>query len=166
MNFSKRLALLLFTIMTCYIGQAQEMNTIGLRVGDSDGTQAEVSYQRYLNADNRIEATLGLRDSEFLDVVQLMGVYQYVFPLDGNFNWYAGAGAGLLSISVSDDDLPGDNDDSALYGVLAGQAGIEYNFEFPLTLSIDTRPEIYLGDGIDLENEFIFSFALGIRYRF
>lgn len=149
----------------CY-AQAQEQNSIGLRVGDSQGRQAEISYQRWLNADNRIEATIGIRDADFVDIVQLMGMYQYVFPLDGSFNWYLGAGAGLLSISVSDDNLPGDNDDSALYGVVAGQGGIEYNFQFPLTLSLDSRPELYLGDGIALENDFIFGFALGIRYRF
>jgi hypothetical protein len=43
---------------------AQEIskNAIGLRLGDSDGFGAEVSYQRAVGDDNRLEFDLGLRD--------------------------------------------------------------------------------------------------------
>ncbi len=30
---------------------------------------------------------------------KLTGLYQWVFPLDGDFNWYVGAGGGIGSFS-------------------------------------------------------------------
>jgi hypothetical protein len=80
--------------------------------------------------------------------------------LDGSFNWYAGAGGGVGSYSV---DVPGGEDFDDTFLFLAGDVGIEYNFDIPLQLSLDIRPELGFGDfrddvGIDL--------ALGIRYQF
>jgi hypothetical protein len=46
----------------------------------------------------------------------------------------------------------------------AGNLGIEYNFDIPLMLSLDIRPELYFGD--DFGNDFGPDIALGIRYQF
>lgn len=45
--------------------QAQEIskNALGLRLGDSDGFGGEISYQRGLSSDNRLELDLGWRNS-------------------------------------------------------------------------------------------------------
>ncbi|MBC9796405.1 hypothetical protein [Sinomicrobium weinanense] len=140
--------------------QAQEIspNAIGLRLGDSDGFGAEISYQRALGANNRLELDLGWRDSKHTDAFKLTGLYQWVWNLEGNFNWYAGAGGGLGGYDNNKID------DSGAFFFVAGDVGIEYDFDIPLMLSLDFRPELGFTDeyrdGLDLD------IALGIRYQF
>ena len=73
----------------------EEKNAIGLRLGDSDGFGTEVSYQRYLDAKHRLEFDLGWRSSKNFDAYRLTGLYQWVWNIDGGFNWYVGAGGGV-----------------------------------------------------------------------
>jgi len=135
-------------------------NAIGLRIGDNDGFGAEVSYQRALGDNNRLEADLGWRSGSSYDGFKLAGLYQWVFPLDGSFNWYVGAGGGIGSYSF---DVPGGNDTSDTFFFAAGDIGIEYDFEIPLLISLDFRPELGFGDFSD---DLDFDIALGIRYQF
>lgn len=156
-----------------FSAQAQapgERNAIGLRLGDNDGFGAEVSYQRWLSEDNRLEFDLGWRDSKHYDAVKLVGLYQWVWNIEGGFNWYLGAGGGVGTWSYDDNNIPpwaeGNNyDDSGTFLLLAGDIGIEYNFDFPLQLSLDFRPEVYFGDDYR-ENNFGPDIALGARFRF
>ena len=145
-----------FTTMS----QAQEIadNAIGLRLGDSDGFGAEISYQRALGDNNRLELDLGWRSGNSFDGFKLTGLYQWVWSLDGNFNWYVGAGGGVGSY---DFDAP--INDSETFFFAAGDIGIEYNFNIPLLLSLDFRPEIGFGD---FNDDTDFDIALGIRYQF
>lgn len=136
-------------------------NAIGLRLGDSDGFGAEVSYQRGLTDNNRLEFDLGWRSGNDFDGFKLVGLYQWVWNLDGNFNWYAGAGAGVGNYSF--DNVPNGVDDSETFVLLAGNAGIEYDFDIPLLISLDVRPEIGFGD---FRDDLEFDIALGIRYQF
>ncbi len=137
---------------------AQEIskNAIGLRLGDNDGFGGEISYQRYLTENNRLEFDLGWRDSNNVDAFKLVGLYQWVFKLDGNFNWYVGAGAGVGSFDAGEVD--------GTFGLVAGDVGIEYNFDIPLLLSLDFRPEF--GFNEDFNDDVNFDIALGIRYQF
>jgi hypothetical protein len=74
--------------------QAQDIskNAIGLRLGDNDGFGTEISYQRGLTANNRLELDLGWRNSKEVDAIKLAGLYQWLWNIDKGFNWYAGAG--------------------------------------------------------------------------
>jgi hypothetical protein len=139
-------------------------NAIGLRLGDSDGLGAEVSYQRALTETNRLELDLGWRDGKDYDGVKLAGLYQWVWELDGNFNWYVGIGGGFAAFSF--DNVPTGFDDSESFLFAAGDIGIEYNFDFPLLLSLDFRPEIGFGDDVYDNDDLDFDIALGIRYQF
>ena len=136
-------------------------NAIGIRVGDSDGFGTEISYQRGLSDNNRLEFGLGWNTNDNVNTFRLIGLYQWVWTLDGNFNWYAGAGAGVGQVSF-DDDFPGDPDNETFL-LAAGDIGIEYNFDIPLLLSLDFRPEIGFGD---FRDDVDFGIALGIRYQF
>ena len=138
---------------------AQEISkhAIGLRLGDSDGFGAEVSYQLGLGSNNRLEADLGWRSGRGVNGFKLTGLYQWVWHLDGNFNWYAGAGGGLASYSFDKIDA----NDTAVFAT--GNVGVEYHFDIPLLLSLDVRPEIGFGD---FRNDLEFDIALGIRYKF
>jgi len=136
-------------------------STVGLRLGyDSQ----EISFQSQLGDENRLE--LGLGSNSFGTNmagdtswgVAINGVYQWVWDLsdfyDG-FNWYAGFGGALVS-------------HSKYVGVGAlGQVGIEYNFEFPLQLSLDYRPGFYIIPGSDRLMRFSYNTpCIGVRYCF
>lgn len=133
-------------------------NALGLRLGGSDGFSAEVSYQRALTNNNRLELDLGWRNSSDFNAIKLVGLYEWVWLLDGNFNWYAGAGGGLASFSGNNNS----NIDDQTSFFIAGTIGIEYNFDIPLQLSLDFRPEI---GSNNFTNNSVFDIALGIRYR-
>ena len=136
-------------------------NALGLRLGDSDGFGTEITYQRALGENNRLEVDLGWRSGKNWNGFKLSGLYQWVWQLDGSFNWYAGVGGGIGSYSW---DTPFDNgDDSETFIFAAGDIGIEYNFDIPLLLSLDFRPELGFGD---FRDDIDFDIALGLRYQF
>lgn len=139
-------------------------NALGLRLGNSDGFGAEISYQRSLARFHRLEVNLGWRDSRDFDAFKIGGLYQWVRKLDGNFNWYYGAGGGLGSVDFDEDYLA--DDDGGLFIFGAGNIGIEYNFDIPLLLSLDFRPELGLVGYDGFSNNFDFDVGLGIRYQF
>jgi hypothetical protein len=107
-----------------------------------------------------LEVDLGWRSGKDYDGFKLTGVYQWVWELDGDFNWYAGAGGGLGSYSV---DVPNNRDYTDTFAFIAGNIGVEYNFDIPLLLSLDFRPELGFGD---FRDDLGFDIALGIRYQF
>ncbi len=142
-----------------FTAQSQEIskNVLGLRLGDNNGFGTEISYQRGLSDNNRIEANLGWRNNHNVSAFKLTGVYQWIWEIDNNFNWYAGAGAGLGSWSATDK--------SGSFLFVAGNVGIEYNLkDLPLLISLDYRPE-FGGHGY-FDNNYGSDIALGIRYKF
>ncbi|MDO6736453.1 hypothetical protein [Wenyingzhuangia sp. 2_MG-2023] len=154
---------LIFTVgflLAGFATQAQELSkhALGLRLGDNDGLGYEISYQRALSQSNRLELDLGLRSKNNVDAYKLSGIYQWVWDLSSladGFNWYAGAGAGVGTVEVLNE--------SESFVNLAGDVGIEYNFEIPLQLSLDTRPEIGIING---DSDLSLEIALGVRYKF
>ena len=167
----KKLILSAFMLLgLAFSAQAQDIskNALGLRLGDNDGFGGEISYQRGMGSNNRLELDLGWRNSKNVDAFKLVGLYQWVWNIEGGFKWYAGVGAGVGSWSY---DGPGDPDpDGGSFILAAGDIGIEYNFqEAPIQLSLDFRPELYFGDNrndLDGYDSFGPDIALGIRYQF
>lgn len=160
------MSVLLFIFASANLS-AQEIadHALGLRLGDSDGFGAEISYQKSIARSNRAEFNLGWRDSREYDAFKLSGLYQWVHPLDGNFHWYYGLGGGLGNVDFEVAG-PGPDEDDGLFVFAAGNLGVEYNFDIPLLLSLDFRPELgILGYG-GFDNGFDFDIALGIRYQF
>ena len=139
---------------------AQEIspNAIGIRTGDNDGFGVEISYQKKMGDVNRFEADLGFRNNKDFDAWKLTGVFQWIWNIDGQFNWYAGFGAGLGSWESRT------NKDIFLNAV--GNVVIEYDFaDIPLLVSLDFRPELglvnsYGNDDLGLD------IALSLRYQF
>lgn len=158
--------------LVCIIGftlssQAQEIspNAIGLRFGGGNGYGAEVSYQRHLGENNRLELDLGFRSDNAFDSFKLTALYQWVWNIEGGFNWYVGAGAGVGSINDNHHYHDAHYHDDGAFILVAGNIGIEYNFNIPLQLFLDFRPEIVLSN-YDYYDNFGPDFAIGIRYRF
>ncbi|MGB1270018.1 MAG: hypothetical protein ACPG45_09790 [Flavobacteriaceae bacterium] len=162
----KKTIILIFALCLTGITNAQEIadHAIGLRLGDSDGMGAEVSYQHKLGETNRLEADLGWRSSKHVDAFKLTGLYQWVWNIDGNFNWYAGAGGGLGSWSYNQTIAGEKFKDNGTFFFAAGDVGIEYNFDFPLLLSLDIRPE--LGFTKEYRDDLDLDIAIGARYQF
>lgn len=158
----KKLFIAAFLMLSFAGLQAQKIseNALGLRLGDNDGFGGEISYQRALGSSNRLEADLGWRNSRHVDAIKLAGLYQWVWNIDGGFNWYAGVGGGLGSWRYNRDD----QSDSGTFAFLAGDIGIEYNFNIPLLISLDFRPE-FGGNGY-YENNYGSDIGLGLRYQF
>ena len=130
-----------------FTAQSQEISkhALGLRLGDNNGFGGEVSYQLGLNQKNRLEFDLGWRNSRDVDAVKGVALYQWVWNIEGGFNWYAGVGGGLGSWSYDHNNF----DESGTFIFVAGDIGIEYNFDIPLLISLDFRPEIGGSDYYD-----------------
>lgn len=161
----KILLVTLFTIgsFSFTLAQAISENALGLRLGGNDGVSIEISYQRALMQSNRLEIDFGLRNGNGYNGYKLAGIYQWLWEIDTNFNWYAGAGGGLsnYNFEVHQKHNGSTYKYSKTYPFIAGDIGVEYNFDIPLLVSLDFRPEIgsyYNGLGFD--------FAFGVRYQF
>lgn len=162
----KHLLLLLFLFSAAIVsGQRISNHAIGLRLGDSDGFGAEISYQKSIGRYNRAEINMGWRDSRDFDAFKLTGLYQWVRQIDGNFQWFFGVGSGLGSVDF--EPVPGElDDDGGLFIFAAGNIGVEYNFDFPLLLSLDFRPELGIIGYDGFSDNLDFDIALGVRYQF
>lgn len=168
----KKLILSAFMLVAvAFAAQAQNIseNAIGLRLGDSGGFGSEITYQRALSKNNRFELDLGWRNrknynnNSFDDkAIKLAALYQWVWNIDGGFNWYAGVGGGVGSYNR--EYYNNTNYKNGAFVFAAGDVGIEYSFDFPLLLSLDFRPEIG-GNGY-YNNNYGSDIALGVKYKF
>ncbi|MFV8353738.1 hypothetical protein ACNQGB_05615 [Flavobacterium sp. XS1P32] len=152
-----------------FTAQAQDIskNALGLRFGSNNGFGGELTYQRALGSNNRLELDLGLRNrsnynnSSYDDnALKLTALYQWVWNIDGGFNWYAGVGGGVGNYSYNIDG----NKYSDTFVYAAGNIGIEYDFDIPLLISLDFRPE-FGGNGYYKDN-YGSDVALALKYQF
>jgi hypothetical protein len=154
----KRIVLmLLFVAGMAGVATAQvDGKALGLRFGNA----GEISYLHPLSDVNRIELDLGFGPWN-QDALYLNGIYQWVHDFSSfhpGFNWYYGVGGALGFLNNY-----GDNNVIALTAGLVGNIGIEYNFDFPLQLSLDWRPGLYAIPKVRLGWDGI---ALSARWRF
>ena len=148
------LFVLIFSTLSTISAQV-DGKAIGVRFGGIDGIGAEVSYQHPLGSSNRLETDLGINSWG----LSFTGIYQWVWDLSAladGFNWYAGVG-GILGIH------DGDSNNSNFGLGVAGQVGIEYNFNIPLQLSLDYRPAVYVLPSFNGGYDGI---CLSVRYKF
>ena len=152
----KKLLLLVALLAMSAVAVNAQKRAIGARLGYG----ADFSYQYNMGEKNMLEIEVGL--PAFLGI-EAAATYDWLFPISsweeaGNWNWYAGVGAG------------GGLYDNYFFAGLAGRIGIEYNFDFPLNLSLDWRPIIGPTFGADHpfhdEGLYYGAIAWGIRYRF
>jgi len=134
-------------------------------IGGRLGYGAEVSYQHTLGENNMIQLEVGV---PYFNNLEAACTYDWINPggLDvpwdkrGDWNWYAGVGGGI--------QVPF-NFKGAAIGA-AGRIGIEYNFWFPLQLSIDFRPMLGLSfsqyGAAFYYDVYGGGLGLGIRYLF
>ena len=157
-----------------FTAQAQDIskNAIGLRFGSNGGFGTEISYQRGLGDNNRLELDLGWRNRKDYDndnyddnAIKLTGLYQWVWNIEGGFNWYAGIGGGVGSYNRDYYENNNNDYNDGVFAFAAGDIGLEYNFDFPLLVSIDFRPEFGGSNGY-YKNNYGSDVALALRYQF
>ena len=150
------------SLMLC-VGLAA--NAQSRAIGGRLGHGIEFSYQHQLGS-NMVNLQAGL---PFLNGFGIEGVvtYDWIFPISswpekGRWNWYAGVGPGL--------GMYGFDHITGFVGV-AGRIGVEYNFWFPMNISLDWRPLIgpyfnHNGAGFNSLGIFQGGIALSVRYLF
>ncbi len=82
---------------------------------------------------------------------------------DGAWHWYMGVG-GAGGFVFKQKDVPG-----WFYAGVAGHIGIEYDFWFPLQLSLDWRPSFGVNnysDKFGFNQYGLYGISLGVRYLF
>ena len=139
-------------------------------IGGRIGFGAEVSYQHTVNEQNMVSLEVGV---PFFSALEAACTYDWIDPFGavvpwnekGEWHWYMGVGGALATNFKF----------NGLFVGAAGRFGIEYDFWFPLQLSLDFRPTLgvglYPGEdgkiapafGMDLYGGAI---GLGIRYKF
>ncbi|MTG98876.1 MULTISPECIES: hypothetical protein [Myroides] len=157
-------AAFVLAISVTTFAQSTPKNAIGLRFGGNSGLGTEITYQRKLAKNNRLELDLGWRTRHDVDAFKVTGIYQWMWNIDQGFNWYAGAGAAVGTWNYSENIRGKRYSDNGTFGLVTGTIGVEYNFDFPLQISLDLRPEIYLNDSY--RNGLYTDLGLAVRYRF
>ena len=170
------LAVILITTCTASLAQPR---AVGGRLGLGFGASYQHSFKEKNMLQVDLDAIAYKRHHFYIEGVyrgvystwgvQAVATYNWVFPFkswsgSGSWNWYTGVGGGIGIASEAG---------WMEFNVgVAGMIGVEYNFKFPLQLSLDLRPVIgpCIGDdrsvfisglGIMLN-----SASIGIRYKF
>lgn len=157
------LAFLLASVAQAQIAE----HALGLRYGAVFGLGTEVSYQHGLTSKNRVELDFGFSSRyEYINGLKqdynswaLNGLYQWVWQINDQLNWFAGAGTkiGFWSSSQKYDSRY----NNGIFLSALGDAGMEYAFPGGIQLALNARPEIGIynqGIGVNV------GFAL--RYQF
>ncbi len=152
-----------FLVIALAISSVAFVNAQSRAIGGRFGYGLDFSYQHSVGQ-NMVNIEIG---APWFTGVQVAATHDWIFPIsswqyDGSWNWYAGVG-GAVGLGFLDDlDLT--------VGV-AGRIGVEYNFAFPLQLSLDWRPivgpTLDFGDGtLGFNTWNVSGVALGVRYNF
>ena len=158
----------LFTTMIVMLAVASVAFAQPRAIGGRVGYNVEFSYQHSLGDRMMMELTAGATNVwnpwGHLDV---NAMFDWVFNINGGWNWYVGPGAG---IGFAYGRYWRDNGYIPFRVNVGAQIGVEYQFDIPLNLSLDWRPMVNVlsfvqGNTYPLYYNFA-GVALGVRYRF
>jgi len=160
----KKLTVFIISLCATYLVHAQSpSDALGVRFDGGDGIAAEISYQKFIGGNNRLEFDLGFDDDGYYEGFKFSLLYHWVGEMGSGFYWYVGAGGSIGGWSHHHDHGPFDDDgyDEGFFLDADGQLGVEYEFPIPLQISLDLRPEFGL-----INDDFDARIGLGLRYRF
>ena len=159
----KKIALLFVFAVAMATAAFAQPRAVGVRIGYGAGA----SYQHSMGENNMIEVEVGLPG---FNAIEAAATYDWINPggvmipweHKGEWNWYAGVGASVGFEGFH--EIWG-------FGGVAGRLGVEYNFWFPLQLSVDYRPTIgvwgaYGSAGFYSNGLWVGAIALAARYTF
>ena len=134
-------------------------------IGGRLGYGVEVSYQHGFGETNMLQLEVGVPGFNSLEAAC---TYDWINPggLDfptveyGDLNWFAGVGGQIMTTFAFNWGYVGP----------AGRIGFEYNFPFPLQLSLDWRPSFgvaFNGAGASFWGDLYYGgLGIGVRYLF
>lgn len=193
----KKSFLIAIIALVCGTMAYAQPRAIGGRVGYFDG----VSYEHALGENNMFEVELGFSvdgRTDFWDryagstyhswlggqTLQAAFTYDWIDPFNakfpwehkGEWHWYMGVGAaggyGWKAYTWVGNGTYAGSQDWGFIGA-AGRVGVEYDFWFPLQLSVDFRPTLGCGmfangNGGAIAGLYweMTSIAVGVRYKF
>lgn len=137
------LSIILFSCFSSY-STAQTNWEAGVRFGDAFGIDATIP----IAAAPRLHPALYFGNS-----LGLATYFDWMFSLDGGpegLKFYPGVGPEIYI---------GDN----LNVGIAGNFGVEYSFDFPLTIALDWRPGFVITDNMNFHSG---NWGICVRYRF
>jgi hypothetical protein len=156
-------------------------------VGINIGYGIDLSYQHGLGESNMIDLSVNI--PAFAGIGATC-TYDWINPFGtsipwnekGEWNWSLGVGAGVGAYNafsynyVNEDGIiteDGINNVKlwmgSIYAGVVGHVGVEYNFWFPLQLSVDYRPNIGIVAGnktVGFNTAGFYGVSLGVRYLF
>jgi hypothetical protein len=140
----KKLTLIAAFMMITTIASAQE---VGARWGDVTGGDVAVDAVFSLGKFSRVHGDISFGNGVGVDLL-----WNFIYrPLGGEaLNWYAGVGPYAVF------------DDPFTLGIV-GELGLEYRFNFPISVSADWRPSFRIIDNTDFHAG---GFGLNVRYIF
>lgn len=152
----KRIIIALAIVIASSISSYAQERAAGIRVGASG---FDMVYQHSLSKNTFIEGNMGFDFGARSNTgLKFTGTYNMILARPawtdmGSWALYAGAGVSIGDVyDLVKYDFSGFNrhyaDDGFLMA-LAFQAGVEFNFDFPLQLAIDMRPMVglHINDG-------------------
>lgn len=152
-------------IVFVFNATAQMERNLGLRLGGN----TEITYQYGFGDGNWADGSLGLgfdkqKDSSFSTSISLTGLYIYSYNFSGSWFLYGGFGGGpefdLTSFKTSSKSIV-----DIINFKLALMVGIEYQFDAPVSLFADYRPEMLIIPSKKPDFQ-LYGLSVGIRYRF
>lgn len=191
----KRIILTISIILSATALAAAQPRSAGIRLG---ATGLDATYQHTMNANQFIEGNVGMDfgyNANGKAGFKATATYNFIWARpawtdQGSWALYAGPGLSIggvndMAVYKFGKERLGYLDGGFMIA-LAAQVGLEYNFDFPLQLSLDVRPYfgLHVNDGkyysvIEQENKSYGSTAgfydngllgfvptLSIRYRF
>ncbi len=150
-------------LLSCavYSQDVERLHRVGFRAiyleRDDHYWGGEFSYQIKLKGIRRLEMGLGLLTETSRSLTELSAIYQWQVIRKGGFSLYTGPGfsIGYASYGYGDDKI---------YGVAAGNIGVDYTFRLPLQIAVDWRPGYILWD--ELDDRFSNQIGLSLRLAF
>ena len=179
LSIMKKLLLVAILAVAGVAAAVAQPRAIGLNIGYG----VDVSYQHSLGEKNMIDLSVNI---PAFSGIGAQATYDWVNPFGtaipwnnkGEWNWSLGVGAGLgvynpfRTYTVYDENYELVKEwGGKIYVGAVGHVGVEYNFWFPLQLSVDYRPNIGVAIAADGGAMFngvgLFSgITIGARYLF
>lgn len=145
----KRILIIILSIWVATVSASAQSRprTAGVRIGSG----LALTYQHLLSESRFVTADLDLPWAQFKGAgiavsYDFLNPFGAIIPWQnyGSWNWYLGVGASVGFSGNSERVTEGEitftrTMSSSAFGVLA-RAGVEYEFEFPLTLALEYRP--------------------------
>ena len=137
----KRIYLFFIILILCLHAVSAQVNneSIGIRFDSSERLGNELSWQKPIKENTRVEINLAMRYWGEYGGIAAYGCHQWIRPWATHLQWYYGGGLGI-GYSQSRNSI---NPYTRAEGGILLNIGMEYTFpDLPFRISLDARPSV------------------------